>query len=189
MRFSIPRTELFVAQHCFDPSDERHYIRCVYFFKEGYVSATNGRIAYLSRQLTDPSSESGQALSLDHDVAFIPAKNKKPSASTKRIEIDTDESVMRFYDKNELLTEIIPIQIVEGKRIDYKAFIARHRPAANASASINPELLNILSHLDSTCVNFTVGDEGCPSLIKAQEGVFLINPMAFTDIELPKLAQ
>ena len=189
MQFSIPRTELFLAQNVVNQKTERHYIRCVYIRKEGYITATDGRIVYVSRKVVDPTSdpENPKMLSLPEDVAFLPAKNKKPAAKAVRIDVDTDAKTMTCFDTNGAIMEIIPIEVVDGKRIDYKAFVAKHVPAENASASINPQLLKVLGQLESSSVNFTVGAEGTPSLIKAQEGMFLINPQAYTEVELPKL--
>lgn len=177
MVFRLPRTELNIAMNCIDAKDKREYLVCVYVFKEGYISATNGRVAYLSHQIND--------LSLKEDIAFF--MKKKPSTSIQYIDIHPDELVARTYNKTGELVDILPITIIQGKRVDYKRFVDLHVPSPNASASINPEILKVLSQFTSESVTFTVGDINTPSIIKSEEGMMLLMAQEYTDLELPDL--
>lgn len=177
MVFQLPRTELNIAMHCIDPKDKRSYLVCVYVFKEGYISATNGKIAYLSHKI--------KGLELKEDIAFF--MKKKPSTSIKHIDIHVDELVARTYDKSDKLTDILPIDIVESKRVDYKKFVGNHVPSPTSTASINPAVLKVLAQLESESVVFSVGETDTPSIIKSKEGMLLIMPQELTDEDLPEL--
>ena len=54
---------------------------------------------------------------------------------------------------------------------------------------IDPKLLKLLSLFESNNVNFIVGDTTSPSLIKASEGMLLMNPLEYTDVELPNIVK
>ena len=177
MTFRLPRTELNLALNCINAKDKRAYLVCVYVYKEGYISATNGKIAYLSRKIHD--------LTLSEDVAFF--MEKKPATSIQYIDIHPDELVARTYDKADKLKDILPIQMVEPKRVDYKKFVDTHVPSENATASMNPEVMKILTQLDSESVTIAVGAEQTPSIIKAEEGMLLLMPQQYTEIDLPEL--
>lgn len=177
MTFRLPRTELNIALNCINSKDKRPYLVCVYVFKEGYISATDGKIAYLSNKI--------EGLNLSEDIAFY--MEKKPAAAIDYIDVHTDELVARTYDKSGNLKDILPINIVESKRVDYKTFVGRHVPSQNAAASMNPQVLKVLSQLNSESVNISVGANGTPSIIRAEEGMLLLMPQNYTEIDLPEM--
>lgn len=179
MVFRLPRRELNLALHCIDAKDKREYLVCVYVFKEGYISATNGKVAYLSNKI--------EGLKLKEDVAFF--MDKKPATSIKYIDIHTDELIARLYDKSDKLALLHPINIVESKRVDYKNFVNLHVPSENSTASIDPSIMKILSQLESESITFSVGESRTPSIIRAEEGMMLLMPQELTEIELPELVR
>lgn len=179
MKFNVPQIEMTIAQQCVNKDNPREFLRGVYVFKEGYLAATDSRIAYFSRKI--------EGLQLENDVCFLPVKNKSIPSSAFRVEIDTDALQMNIYNKSNQLDTIVPIEIVESKRIDYKGFVQRHKPSPSAISSFNPKLLQIMSKFVSDSVTFISGAEGTPSLVKAPEGVLLINPQDLTEIALPEM--
>jgi hypothetical protein len=179
MVFRLPRTELNIALNCIDSKDKRPYLVCVYVFKEGHISATNGKIAYLSHKI--------EGLDIKEDIAFF--MEKKPAGTITYIDVHVDELVARTYNKADKLIEILPISIVESKRVDYPRFVANHVPSPTSSASINPQVLKILSQFTTETVTLTVGEVNTPSIIKSEEGMILLMPQEYTDMELPELVR